>query len=76
MSDRDIILGLIRSLTEELERVPAHQFNVQKIDDHRRGLAACQRQLERIDCLQRAFLNRRAELLARSHTVFAKTGGR
>jgi hypothetical protein len=76
MSDRDIILGLIQSLTEELERIPAHQFSARKIDDRQRGLAACQRQLERIDCLERAFLDRRAELLARSHTVFAKTGGR
>jgi hypothetical protein len=76
MSDRDIILGLIRNLTEELERIPAHEFDADEIDDRRRALATCQRQLERIDGLRRAFLDRRAGLLARPHAASARTGGR
>src|SRR5437868_5887053 len=71
MSDRDIIFGLIQSLTEEIERIPAHRFNAEKIESHQRGLAACQRQLDRIDAINAAFLNRRAELLAR-HRAFVE----
>jgi hypothetical protein len=74
--DRGQLEGWMQSLREELAGInPAFPWNRQRIADRQAELARLEAKLARESELHAAFINYRAELVARHHE-FAAKGGR
>jgi hypothetical protein len=75
MSERDIVIGHLRELTAELNRIPADDPRyAEKRQSRQRGIELYQRALARIDARHIVFLEHLEELATRSFGQLARAG--
>jgi hypothetical protein len=65
VSSRDIVIGHIKALSDELSRIPDTPLHAEKRESRQRGIELYTASLRRIDAGHLRFLEYQAELVAR-----------